>query len=91
MDKIILKIGIFDIKKQDQDWKVLGKYKTAKEGYAAFKDLCKKCVGYTYEELLDIYDSARLDIELVEAVDEKKETILKWMVIYEKEIEEEEE
>jgi len=85
-NEIALYIGTFDIEKQDTKWKKIQTFKKLKEGYIAFKDLCKKCVGYTYEELLEIYNSPRLDIELMQG--DKK---LKWMGVYEKELEEEEE
>lgn len=91
--EIALFVGIFDIKKQDTTWKKIQTFKTRKEGYIAFKDLCKKCVGYTYEEFLEIYNSPRLDIELMEGDPKKKletYTKLKWMGIYEKELVEEE-
>ena len=85
-NEIALYIGTFDIEKQDTKWKKIQTFKKLKEGYIAFKDLCKKCVGYTYEELLEIYNSPRLDIELMQG--DKK---LKWMGVYEKELEEEDE
>ena len=91
--EIALVIGIFDIKKQDTTWKKVQTFKTRKEGYSAFKDLCKKCVGYTYEEFLEIYDSPRLDIELMEGDPNgplDKYSKLKWMGIYEKELLDEE-
>ena len=84
-DEIALYVGIFNIQKQDTTWKKVQTFKTMKEGYIAFKDLCKKCVGYTYEELLEIYNSPRLDIELM-----KGQEKLKWMGVYEKELDDEE-
>ena len=82
---IRLMLGTFDEAKQDTKWKTLKTFKTMKEGYIAFKDLCKKCVAYTYEELIEIYDSPRLDIELMEG-----DKMMKWMGVYEREIVEEE-
>ncbi len=84
--KIALYIGTFDEKKQDTKWKIIKTFKSKKEGYISFKDLCKKCAAYTYEELMEIYNSPRLDIELKEG-----DTLLKWMGIYEKQISEDEE
>ena len=84
-NKIVLIIGTFDQDKQDTKWKELQTFKTTKEGYIAFKDLCKKCVAYTYEELIEIYDSPRLDIELMQG-----DNMLKWMGVYEKELYDEE-
>lgn len=83
-NEIKLVIGTFDEKLQNTKWKKIDTFKTKKEGYIAFKDLCKKCVAYTYEELMEIYNSPRLDIELMEG-----DTMIKWMGIYEREIEEE--
>jgi len=84
--EIAIFIGTFDEKKQDTTWKKTKVFKSVKEGYIAFKELCKKCAGYSYEELMDIYSSPRLDIELLEG-----DKMLKWMGIYEKQVEEEEE
>lgn len=84
-NEIKLVIGTFDEAKQNTKWKKLQSFDTKKEGYIAFKDLCKKCVAYTYDELIEIYDSPRLDIELMEG-----DTMIKWMGIYEREDEEEE-
>ena len=84
-NEIALMIGTFDQVKQDTKWKTIQTFKTTKEGYIAFKDLCKKCVAYTFEELIEIYDSPRLDIELMQG-----DNMLKWMGIYEKEIADEE-
>ena len=81
---IAIYIGIFDIDKQDTVWKKTNTFKTLKEGYIAFKDLCKKCAAYSYEELMEIYSTPRLDIKLM---DDNK--MIKWMGIYEKQIEEE--
>ena len=82
---IALYIGIFDEKKQDTKWKKDKTFKTKKEGYIYFKDLCKKLASYSYDELMEIYGTPRLDIELKEDV-----KILKWMGIYEKQNEEDE-
>ena len=82
---IKLVIGIFNEAKQDTKWKDIQTFDTKKEGYIAFKDLCKKCVTYSYDELIEIYDSPRLDIELLEG-----DTMIKWIGIYEREDEEEE-
>lgn len=83
---IALFIGTFDEKKQDTKWKKIKDFKNKKEGYISFKELCKKCAAYTYEEFMEIYNSPRLDIELKEG-----DTLLKWMGIYEKQITEDEE
>lgn len=83
--EIALFIGTFDNNRQDEVWKKEKTFKTLKEGYIAFKELCKKCVAYTYEELLEIYESPRLDIELMQG-----DNMIKWMGIYEKEIDESE-
>lgn len=82
--EIAIFIGTFDEKKQDTKWKKVKAFKSKKEGYIAFKDLCKKCAAYSYEELMGIYSSPRLDIELLEG-----DEMIKWMGIYEKQIEEE--
>ena len=81
---IAIYIGTFDVGKQDTVWKKTKTFKALKEGYIAFKDLCKKCAAYSYEELMEIYSSPRLDIKLM---DDNK--MIKWMGIYEKQIEEE--
>ena len=84
--EIAIFIGTFSEAKQNTVWKKTKTFKSKKEGYIAFKDLCKKCAAYSYEVFMDIYSSPRLDIELLEGDD-----MLKWMGIYEKQIEEEEE
>lgn len=84
--EIAIYIGTFSEKKQDTVWKKTQTFKTMKDGYIAFKDLCKKCAAYSYDELMGIYSSPRLDIELMEG-----DTMVKWMGIYEKQIEKPEE
>ena len=80
---IYITIGVFNVETQSQDWKVDSRYKTQKEGYVAFKELCKKIAAYTYEELVEVYNTPRLDVELMEG-----DTLIKWFGIYEKPIKE---
>ena len=40
--EIALFIGTFDNNRQDEVWKKEKTFKTLKEGYIAFKELCKK-------------------------------------------------
>lgn len=84
-DEIAIYIGIFDPKKNKTNWKKESVHKTQKEGYIAFKELCKKYAAYTYEELMEIFDTPRLDVELL-----KGDNLIKWFGIYEKDIDEEE-
>ena len=92
-EEIAIYIGIFDPTKNKTNWKKESVHKTQKEGYIAFKDLCKKCAAYTYEELMEIFNSPRLDVELIkgEFTKENRKGLIKWFGIYEKPIEEEEE
>lgn len=83
--EIAIYIGTFSEKKQDTVWKKTQSFKSMKEGYIAFKDLCKKCAAYSYDELMEIYSSPRLDIELMQG-----DKMVKWMGIYEKQLEEDE-
>lgn len=85
-NEIAIYIGTFNEAKQDTVWKKTKSFDKMKEGYVAFKDLCKKVAAYSYDELMEIYSSPRLDIELM-----KGDTMIKWFGIYEKQIEEEEE
>lgn len=85
-NEIAIYIGIFDPKKNKTNWKKESVHKTQKEGYIAFKELCKKCAAYTYEELMEIFNTPRLDVELM-----KGEELIKWFGIFEKDIEEEKE
>lgn len=85
-NEIAIYVGTFDAKKNKTIWKKDSTHKTQKEGYMAFKELCKKTVAYSYEELMEIYNTPRLDIELM-----KGDNLIKWFGIYEKAIEEEEE
>ena len=90
-EEIAIYIGTFDPKKNKTIWKKHSVHKTQKEGYIAFKDLCKKYASYTYEELMEIFESPRLDVELIkgEFTKENRKGLIKWFGIYEKDIEDE--
>ena len=82
--EIAIYIGTFDETKGEYGtytWKKDDTFSSVKAGYSAFKKLCQKCSTYTYEDLMEIYDSPRLDIEL-----RFGSKMLKWFGIYEKEM-----
>lgn len=82
--EIAIYVGTFDASDNTFNWKKVETFSTLKTAYVSFKNLCKKCVAYSYEELMDIYDSPRLDISLKQG-----DTLIKWFGVYEKEIAEE--
>lgn len=79
--EIAIYIGTFDASDNSFTWKKDDTFSSLKSGYSAFKKLCQKCAGYTYDDLMEIYDSPRLDIELRQGT-----KMLKWFGIYEKDV-----
>lgn len=76
----VIYIGTFDGTDNTFSWKKTDSFQKFTSANASFKSLCKDVVAYSYDELMEIYDSPRLDIEL-----RKGNSMIKWFGVYEKE------
>lgn len=76
----VIYIGTFDGSDNTFTWKKKDSFKKFAPANSSFKSICKDVVAYSYDELMEIYNSPRLDIEL-----RKGNTMVKWFGVYEKE------